>query len=308
MIDLPIGDIIRDAFRLSWRHKYLWLFGLFASFGAGGGQFRFGRTSLADIEAARAWVLAALGMLLLLGLVIGVVFLILHVITKSALIYNVYQIETDGTHSLSAGWDFGVRRFWSMLGVTLLEVLAAIVLIGGLAFVEVLVFLASVPLGFLSLLFALPLAILLTVILILVWNYAERFVTLEMRGVFDAIGDGWRLFREQWRPSALMLLAKFIIAVTVAIVVGMVGMALAAPAVALWFASKPLAIFYGVIVLFPLFVLVNAYFGTFDSAAWTKAFLQLRAPVYAARRGTGGMDSIPGTAPGAGLSTPPVFE
>jgi len=308
MVELPISDIIRDAFKLAWRHKYLWLFGLFASFGVGGGQYNFGQSSPHNFEAARAWVLAALGMLLLIGLIVGLLMLILHVITKSALIYNVYQIETGGAHSLSAGWDFGVRRFWPMLGVTLLEFLAAIVLIGGLVIAEVLVFLASLPLGFLSLLVALPVFILLLVILVLVWSYAERFVTLETRGAFDAIGDGWNLLRKQWRPSALMLLTKFVIAIAAAVTIATVGLAIAAPAVALWMVSKPLAIFYGIVVLFPLFVLVNAYFGTFDSAAWTKTFLLLRAPAYAATQ-TGGASSPPvppeTESPGSG---PPVFE
>ena len=304
MTQLPIGQIISDSFRLAWRHKYLWLFGLFATSGAGGPQLHFGQQ---DIEQTKAWILAALAMLVLIGLAVGLVILILHVITKSALIYNVYQIETGGAHSLSGGWDFGVKRFWPMLGVTLLELMAFVVLIGGLVAVEVIIFIASVILGFLSLLVAIPVAIFLIATLVLIWEYAERFVTLETRGVFEAIGAGWDLLVEQWKPSALMLLAKFFIAIAIGAAAAIVGVVLLAPAIALWVVSKPAAVVYGILVLLPLYVVVNAYVGSFDSAAWTKAFLHLRAPAYAtAHQGA----APPPTGPaGAGSQqAPPLFE
>ncbi len=284
MISLPIADIIRDSFKLAWKYKYLWLFGLFA---AGGTSLnlpidRGDSGGLGGYEQAYDWLMAAIVLIVLIGLAIGLIVLILHVISKSALIYDVYQIETNGQHGLGAGWDFGLKRFWQMLGVTLLQIvvmMAFVIVIG--AFVAI-CFVIAVPLGIVSLLIALPVGLVGILTFVAIWIYAERFVTLETRGVIQSIGDGWELVKTQWKPSLLMLLVKIAISIAVAIGVMGVGAALAIPAIPMWFISPALAILYGIIILLPFFVLTGAYFGTFDSAAWTKAFLVLRAPAYAA--------------------------
>ncbi len=297
MIRLPIGDIIRDSFKLAWKFKYLWLLGFFASAG-GGFNVPTGQWTPERIEAAREWLVAALAMLIVVGGFVMLVMMVMHVICKSALIYNVYQIHTDGAHSLSAGWEFGLKRFWPMLGLLLLQAVIAMAFVFVLILIEYMLYVISPILLFLSLLIAIPVGILGMIALILTWGYAERFVTLEMRGVIDSIGEGWTLLRQQWQPSIMMGLVKF--AITIALAIGMMGIGalLLAPAVALWFASKPLAIVYGIAIGLPYLVLVSAYFGTFDYAVWTKVFLHLRAPAYAAAQG----DAPPPQTP------PPIFE
>jgi len=305
MTTLPLSDIIRDSFALAWRNKYLWLFGLFAG-GAGGGlQFPGGdsSTGLERIEEIQAWVLAAIGMIILIGLVVGTIVLVLHTLCKSALIYNIYQIETGGAHTLAGGWDFAVKRFWPMLGLTVTQwfVLFAFVMI--IVIVEVVLFMASLALGFLSLLVALPLLFAGVAIAMVVWTYAERFIALENRGVIEALGEAWALGKYEWRTSLTVLLIKIAIAIAFGIVVGLIGLILALPAVGIWAASKPLAILYGVLVLVPYLVLVGGYFGTFDYSVWTKVFLKLRASAY----GTAVQTSTPPPSAGDG-APPPLFE
>ena len=319
MITLPISDIIRDAFKLAWKYKYLWLFGLFA---AGGGNFNLqlpggggNESPIERAEAAKEWILAALAAIILIGLAIGLIVLILHVISKSALIYNVYQIETNGAHGLGAGWDFGLKRFWPMLGLTLLEgiVLGAFLII--LILIEVALFFIAVPLGLLSLLPAIPIMIAGIAIVVLTWTYAERFLTLESRGVIQSIGDGWSLVKGQWKPTLLMGLVKFGISIAASIGIMGIGAILFLPAIPIWFLSHLLAIVYGAIILLPFLVLVGAYLGTFDSTTWTKTFLLLRAPAYAAAGGvaTDAPPPPPSTLPSppddeADRPSPPMFE
>ncbi|MEW5873864.1 MAG: hypothetical protein AB1752_01630 [Candidatus Zixiibacteriota bacterium] len=312
-MSLPVGDIIRDAFKLAWKYKYLWLFGLFA---AGGGSMNFSipggdngsADPVAQAEAMYEWILAALAVIILVGLVVGTIILILHVISKSALIYNVYQIETHGQHSLSGGWDFGVSRFWPMLGLTLLEFLVTFAFVVVVVLAVIVFFVIQTLLGVLSLLFAIPILIAGIGMMRLTWNYADRFVTLETRGVIDALGEGWALMRREWRPSVTMLLVKIGIAIAVAMAVLGIGAMLILPAVGLWFVSMPLAIVYGVLVLLPFAVLIGAYFGTFDSTTWTKVFLHLRAPVYAAAQGAGAPPAPPAEPTPPGRESPPIFE
>lgn len=305
MTTLPLSDIIRDSFATAWRHKYLWLFGLFAG-GAGGGlQFPGGDsgTGLERIEEIQAWILAALAMIILIGLVVGTVVLILHTLCKTALIYNIYQIETGGAHSLAGGWDFAVKRFWPMVGLTITQwfVLFAFIMI--IALVEVLLFTISVWLGVFSLLFALPLLFAGIAIAVVVWTYAERFIALENRGVIEALGEAWTLGKSEWRASITVLLIKIGIAIAFGIVVGLIGLALMLPAVGIWAVSKPLAILYGVLVLVPYLVLVGGYFGTFDYSVWTKVFLKLRASAYGAA-----VSSDVTTPPAGDNPPPPMFE
>lgn len=306
MINLPIADIIRDGFRLAWRHKYLWLFGLFAAGGVQGNLpgMSSDDSGIPDLEAAKAWIMAALAMILLLIFTIGLIMLILHVISKTALIYNIYQIETGGAHSISGGWDFGWKRFWPMLGLTLLLIITVLAFVFGVGVVVAAMFAVAAPLGILSLLFAIPVFIAGLVTLFLTWNYAERFAVLELRGVFDSIGDGWLLLREQWKPSFMMILAKIAIAIGILVVMVMLGMMLAVPGIALWATAKPLAILYGIGALIPLVVL-TAYMGTFDSAVWTRTFLVLRAPAYARAAEP---PSEPATPTDSPAPRPPQFE
>ncbi len=306
MINLAIGDIIRDSFKLAWKFKYLWLFGLFAAGGGGGGNFG-GKFDPSNIDAAKEWILAALAAIILIGSAILLVVLVLHVISKTALIYNVYQIETGGAHSLSGGWDFGIKRFWPMLGVTLLELVVATAFVTVLVLVEVALFVVHIALGFLSLLIALPALFAGLMAISLMWTYANRFVVLETRGVIEALGEGMSLMRRQWKPSLLMLLVKIGIAIAFGIGLAGVGAVLFLPAIALWMMSKPLAIVYGVLVLLPFTVLLTSYVGTFDSTAWTKVFLQLRAPDYAAPGAPTG-DPAPPIDSDRPDTQPPLFE
>jgi hypothetical protein len=306
MINLLIGDIIRDSLKLAWKHKYLWLFGLFVagnSIGNIGGDFE-----PSDLDAAYEWILAALVAIVLIGFAVLVVVMVLHVISKSALIYNVYQIETGGAHSISGGWDFGVQRFWPMLGVTLLQLVVAVAFLVVLILIEVAFFLVHIALGFFSLLFALPALFAGLMTISLVWTYAERFIALETRGVIESLGEGISLLRSQWRPSLLVLLVKIGIALAFAFALVGVGAALFLPAVALWVISKPLAIVYGVLVLLPFTVLLTSYIGTFDSAVWTKVFLQLRAPSYAAADSAPADAAPPLPQPDRPDTRPPLFE
>jgi hypothetical protein len=303
MTTLPLSDIIRDSFALAWRYKYLWLFGLFAG-GAGGGlNFPGGESGggLERIEEIKAWVLAALAMIILIGLIVGTIVLILHTLCKTALIYNIYQIETGGAHSLAGGWDFAVKRFWPMLGLTVTQWFVLFAFFMVIILLEVALFLASLALGFLSLLIALPTLFVGLAIGIVVWGYAERFIALENRGIIEALGEGWTLARDEWRSTVTVLLVKIAIAIALGVGVGLVGLVLALPAIGIWSTSKPLAILYGVLVLMPFLVLVGGYAGTFDYAVWTKVFLKLRARAYGAAAPT----EAPQLPPGDSL---PLFE
>lgn len=305
MTTLPYSDIIRESFATAWRYKYLWLFGLFAG-GAGSGGLQFpggdGGGGLERIEEIKAWVLAALAMIVLIGLVITVVVLILHTLCKTALIYNAYQIETGGAHSLSGGWDFGLKRFWPMLGVTITEWFVLLAFIIVLVLVEIALFLIHLALGFLSLLVALPVLFGGIALILVMWGYAERFVALENRGVIEALGEGWSLVKSETRATATVLLIKIAIAIALGIGIGGIAIVLMLPAVGIWAVSKPLAIVYGILILAPFFIVTGAYFGTFDSLVWTKVFLRLRATAYAPAA------TAPITPSPSPEIPPPIFE
>jgi hypothetical protein len=309
MIKLPISEIIRDSFKLAWQYKYLWLFGLFAAgSGNGVGSMDIGGDDPGRLEALGEWILAAIAVILMIAFVLGIIYLVLHTISKSALIYNVYQVVTGGSHSLSGGWDFGLKRFWPMLGVTVLQIVLIMAFVIALGLIEVLIFVASVILGLFSLVLVIPLFIAGLVAIVLTFLYAERFVALETKGVIAAIGEGASLLREQWQPSLMMGLVKLGISMGVGFALFAVGLALMIPAVGLWFAAKPLAIVYGVLVLLPFIVLTTSYFGVFDSAAWTKTFLHLRAPSYAGTDSPGPPPAAPGPEPESPRRSPPMFE
>lgn len=305
MTTLPLSDIIRDSFAKAWRYKYLWLFGLFAGGGSGGIQIPGGDSGsgFGDMEEIQAWVLAAVAALALVAIAVALIVLVLHTICKLALIYNVYQIETGGAHSISGGWDFALKRFWPMLGLTITEWFVLFAFVVTLVLAEVAIFVISIVLGIVSLLVALPLLFFGVAVILVTWTYAERFLALESRGVVDSLGEAWALVKSEWRPTVNVLLVKIAIAIALGIAGLVAMMVLILPAVALWLVSEPLAIVYGVLVLVPYVVVVGGYFGTFDYMVWTKVFLHLRAPAYAAAA-----SPAPTSPSGPESTPPPIFE
>src|SRR5215212_11441062 len=144
------GDLIRDAFRITVRNRYLWFFGFFASgtgtnfvgnVPAGGSNFNFDDFRRSGLDLSGLTVQIGQGLsdtVLILGIVVVVLiialfFIILAIISQGALADSVAAIGRGQGRRFGSAFSSGTGNFWRVLGyyiVFLLVALGLLVVIG----------------------------------------------------------------------------------------------------------------------------------------------------------------------------------
>ncbi|HEX21343.1 MAG TPA: hypothetical protein ENH19_01655, partial [Actinobacteria bacterium] len=122
--------IIRRAFQLTWKYKFLWLFGIFLNFGANLNLRSYNLSSLPSSlnrpkfrDTVSSWVLTHIWLLLVIGLLLFLVwllFFIANVISQAAVVKTVDEVENDNKPTFTAMLRFGASKFWRVLGLILL--------------------------------------------------------------------------------------------------------------------------------------------------------------------------------------------
>ena len=306
---MSYGDLIRDAFRISWRNKFLWFFGFFVG-GSGanfagnipssGGNFDGG-----DFEQSGATGLAAqvgpgvfdnvalIVALVAFGAVILLAFIVMSLISQGALAENVAAIDRGEGRRFSSGWRAGVRNFWRVLGYYVVFFLIAVgllIVIGiPIALLIAGTFAATDSVGtrigvaVLAGLLGVLLLILVFVPLSIIGQYSLREIVVRREGVFASVGGGYRIFRSSIGRSLLLWLINLGlgIGVGIAVLIGLllVGLVLFLPTILLIFAEyTTAAVVTGIVaglILLPIVLVVSGATGAFFHSYWTLAYLRL---------------------------------
>lgn len=305
---MDFGSIIKRSWQITWRHKALWVLGIFAGIsgcqsgggGGGGSSWRQGDVpggfdgSAPDLrgflDTVQQWLpaLIAAGALLVL---VGLVWWVLGIAARGGLIVGVNSIEQEGRPGVGALWSAGFSRFWSLLGLevllrlpivaVMLAVMAGVLLPlfgslagGGQPGAEVIAPICG------SLAVGIPVMLVLSFVLGIMELIAKRYVMLGGQGTFEAAGNSWRFFRARFKDTFLMWLingALNIAASLVLIVPGLViGVVVAVPVIMAvasgsWGALVPVVGIAFVLIMLLSFA-YSAIWGTFTSALWTIFF------------------------------------
>jgi hypothetical protein len=295
------GDLLSEAFRITWRNRFLWFFGFFVG---GGASFNvpsnFGGQQGAPFGATPGplrWIsenlVLFLTLVIALVVVIALVFILLAMLSHGALVESVAALHRGELRRFRSAWRAGTANFWRVLWLKGLIFLIAL----GLA----LVVLLPVGLGVVAVLAAtdstglrvLLIALLIVVgflVLILVFlpfaiinQFALRELVVGRRRVLESIGGGFGLFRRNIGRSLLVWLLQLGVmlglGIATLVVVVILGAILLGPAIALFAAEQMTAavvvgIIGGLLFLVPLFVISGAL-GAFNHTYWTLAYLQL---------------------------------
>ena len=313
------SQLIRDAWAATWRHRYLWILGLFAggAAGFGGGQQGQWEVDRGDFDGwspraaefaesagnwlAANWVFFAVGFGLL-----GLALLALSFVAQGGMAKATADIAAGQGSSLGQAWRAGLHFCWRYVGLWL--ALLAVVLLAA-AVVGVLLVIA-IATGALTagampgdgataglvvalLLIAIPLAFVgmaATVVFSIVANYAQRAVAIEDEGPVAALGDGWRLFRRNVGASLLVWLVNLALSIgagiAASVAIGVVFAILALIGFVIWAAlGTQLATIVFAAVAGAVFVAVAltvvAIANTFFWHYWTLAYLRLRGQPHA---------------------------
>ncbi len=305
-------SILKQAWAIAWKHKYLWFFGLFASLAVAGGSMEYqfltqglgqgfldgsyqnlnGLLALSDLIQS-VWlgiinlfsqnivvILNALTIILLTLTLISV-FVWLAISSQAALVDNIKKILNPKKKlnilTIREGIATGSRHFWSVLGLNIL-----IKLMIAFAF-----FLISLPLLFLVLSDSSAFVITYTILFVifvpvavslsLIVKYAISCRVLENKSVMTSLETGWYLFKKNWLISLEVALILFIISFLSSFVILITISILFFPL--LWL-SLVFAIGWLTILMLFVSLVVAILFGslltTFQIATWTDLYLHLK--------------------------------
>ncbi len=301
---MSYGDLIRDAFLVSWRNKFLWFFGYWLTGLSLGG---FSANSSVNTNDPPAWtesfgLWASQNVAAVVGVAVGLarlgllVYLFFGGVSSGAMAASVAAIDRGESRGFSSTFRAGLSNFWGVLGQAILLLLigAAIALLFAVVFAlpVVLTFvltgsvaarvLVAVLFGFVGLVGYLAAAILYYV----VCQFALREKVVGGRGAAEAIGTGFRLLRSRFGSSLLVWLLFFVLWVSVWIVLIILSTVLAALFALPVLLSGPggptsatvaASVALGLILLLPSLLLTGAL-GSFFRSYWTLAYLRLTVP------------------------------
>lgn len=305
--------VLRDAWRTTWRHRRLWVWGLFAGLLGNAGEYQFLITAtdrIANRQPFSEWATALLQMppvtsrtlqglwlamttepfstliILTIGLVIigsAALFIWLTMTSVIALVQGAAAVaDGDGVPSLAAGVAAGHRLFAPVLVIYLFGklllwfLLTLLVLLGALALYDAFV---GLPLFVVAFVIVVP--ALFTVSFVV--RYAMMAAVLRGSTLLESIDWAIALFRQHWLIT--VELAFLLFAVNVAVGIALVSLIslfvipLLVGAFAVWqlgFATWATLLIVLAIILFLVFLLtMGSALGTFQWAAWTNLYLKL---------------------------------
>jgi hypothetical protein len=291
-------EILGQAWRITWKHKVLWLFGILAGCsqgGGGGNQFNY-RTSGSggapggfpgaeqfERFAERPEFVAIVIALVVLGILIGLAVFVLSIIGRGGLIGGARLAEQNGTVTFGEAWRIGVRCFWRLVGIGLLVALPFLAVLiltvaGGVL---------TAGLGLICLLPLLCVVILALIPVGIVAHFAQFAVVIDDLRAIEAFRKGWAILKNNVGPililGAILLVIGFI-----------AGLILAAPFIALVipvfvalaagqgdFAAlqTPLLVAAGLgfVCYLPILLVLSGILQTWTTSAWTLAYRHFKA-------------------------------
>lgn len=304
--------ILKQAWLATWKHKFLWFMGLFATLVAGGGAWEYqvitqnlgqnpvegsymslgGIVIIGDllknfflglINLFRQDIFTILNSLsiLLITATLLIFFIWLAVTSQAGLVATLKKIFTSKKKSedytIRGSLTEGHRHFWRVLGLNILiKVL-----------IYFIVFIIGLPLLFIaisdsSILFSVYIAIFIIFIpaamgLSLLIKYAIAYQVIENKSFVASIEKGTKLFHDNWLVSLEMAVILFLLNFLFS---GAALIILAIVLLPLFFMGVMFNLFWLIIFTLFLAITVVIFFGsiltTFQTASWTNLFLHLK--------------------------------
>lgn len=304
--------LFRQAWEISWRHKYLWFFGLFASLVAGSGSWEYQImtqnmnqglvngsyaglayiTTIGDALSGFAlglinifhydvWTIMNILSLLIISAAFIIFFLWLAIASQAALVSSTKQLlelkKKGPALTIRAGLTEGHRYFWPLLALNLLI----------RALIAFALFISCLPLLFMVIKETGVLAALYTILFIifvpvamglaLLVKYAIAYEVLEHKSLVSSLEYGWRLFKKHWLISLEAAVILFLINFLASCLVVAVLALFLVPLLVLGLIFQ---LNWVVALMLLLGIAVVVFFGslmtTFQTAAWTNLFLRLK--------------------------------
>ncbi len=304
-MELDFFEIIKRAWQITWKYKFLWVFGYLIALGTAGSSFsNSSNYSFSGNEGTAASNSAAgfaetyfvlIIVMVAIVMVIGIVLWILSILSTGGLVGAAAKIERGETTSLKDGFRIGAKNFWRIFGLNLIVgfIILCLVLAIIIPLIIVIAVMASsgssgsgAAAGLICLIPVLIVAIfviaIVAAVLSLVAIYATRYIVLENGRVFKSFGDGWRLIRRKFGATFLMFLLVWLISGLAGLVIAIPGLLIGIPVFVTLFsgiAAKNFFVvflaFIGIIFLVLVMSLFNGVLEAYRSVVWTLTFMRI---------------------------------
>lgn len=288
-------DILKKAWHITWRHKYLWLFGIFAtilsSAGASAWDLFFTNTTrvldqpefLQNLQSLYSsgtlgiifenvsgnlssfWTLSPeLYILIILMLALVAI----AIMSQGALIHASSQNDDEAPSSIQENITVARQSFWRLTGLHVLFQLAiygSLLIIGAPLLSLFLVQgseITGVIFSFISYIILLPISIIIYFILL----YASIYTVINKTSVWKSAVDAWHLFRQNWIVSLEFALILFVINIVIGFLLVLL---LALPAVIIVQSQVAITTYsiWSLVLMLVVFLLVSGVLTTFQFAS-----------------------------------------
>lgn len=298
-------SIVKKAFTLPWKYRFLFWLGVLASFAAGGGggqNFTSYSTSSSDwqnlfknnndkssriLETIKNtprvlgtstdkltefishniyWIVLVILVLIL----IGITLLIFGTFARAGIIRSIPRLEKNQACNFkSALWD-GKRFFWRIVGAGILTFLFFIVLIAVLTGIAVSLFIVNVVIGFIWLIPAILILIITAIYVGLVVQFWSQIFIVEDKGVIANLKPAINLVNTHFKEVIIFwlinILVSIIYTVAIAIVIFVIVLPLVLLAVGVGFANLVAGIIVGVVGFLVIYLVVLAVLGYYTAS------------------------------------------
>lgn len=292
---MDYSDLIKQAFQISWKNKFLWYFGLFT-----GGMmisfpsfdYNFGQSDLSKFDT-----LFSIGSLrsfyfdhqliiyILLGIVLSssIIIWIFSIISQGAIINGVYTISRNRSASFKSTFLAGWHNFWRLfiLGILIILIYLITLAVCTLPILVLVLTGLTIPAIIIGILLVV-IYIIFALVLSLCFNYSYRILIIEKTPVIKSINLGFVFFKKYWKNIALIFLISIGIGLVWALalifcVLIFAGL-LVGIGVLLYFAVKSYVWIYiiiaSIVFILPI-IIVTAGYNTFISSLWTLSYIRL---------------------------------
>ncbi len=291
-MNFNFGEVLTRAWQIIWKHKILWVFGIFASCSRGGGgnggsggnggngnqQFPQWQQTMDQIGrwiSENTWIVVV-GVIVVLLLIVLAIFL--GTIGRIGLIKGTQRAE-QGAERLIFGELFSESTpyFWRVFGLSLL-----IGLISLLIFLPLIFFGAiTAGVGFICLL---PLLCILVPVLwavSVVIEQANAAIVLENLGIGDGLRRGWEVVRSNPGPMFILALILFIGSGVIGFIIALPVIAAVLPFVFGAATNNSNPIWFGVVccaIYFPILLVLNGILTAYMQTVWALTYMRLTKP------------------------------
>jgi hypothetical protein len=308
---MDYGEVLAKSWKIFWKFKVLWIFGLLASCGqtGGGGGGGGGSTSFRQnfnnppsganpfeqfqplinqlqrfFEQIPVWILI---IVFLAATLLALLVLIITTFGMVGLVRGAWLAD-EGSEKLpfSQLWRESFHYFWRVIRLFLLTV--AIVIIGFAILLVPTILIGVATLG-IGLICCIPL---ICIWILLLWPFSvwidQALVAIvgEDKGVFESLSRSWDLIKSNIGPYIIMALILFIGSAIASFIIGIPALIIVAPFIAaiiasgvtgnLSFAGTGAVITIVLLCIYiPIAYFLRSLLTTYVNAAWTLTFRRL---------------------------------